>query len=156
LQLGGLTLSKKYAVFGLRFIAYIIDSFVIYIIVMPISFMIGFLIGLTSVTVSSDPSLIANISKTVGSAIGIITFICYYAMLEQSKWQATLGKRFMGIIVVDENEGRITITRALVRTLAKYLSALLFLIGYIMAAFTENKQALHDFLAKTYVINVEK
>jgi uncharacterized RDD family membrane protein YckC len=149
-------LSNRYASFWLRFVAYIIDSFIIYIIVIPISFIIGFLIGIISLTIGGDPTFITLVSETTGSAIGIITFISYYAMFEQSRWQATPGKRLIGIKVVAENDERISIKRALIRTLGKYLSALIFLIGYIMAAFTENKQALHDFLAKTYVINVEK
>jgi len=44
------------------------------------------------------------------------------------------------------------IDQTLVRTLAKIPSALIFLIGFIMAAFTERKQTLHDLIAGTLVV----
>jgi uncharacterized RDD family membrane protein YckC len=58
----------------------------------------------------------------------------------------------MGLVVTDMNGNRISFLRATGRYFAKILSALILLIGYIIAAFTARKQALHDMLASTLVL----
>jgi uncharacterized RDD family membrane protein YckC len=73
--------------------------------------------------------------------------------MESSTSQATIGKMLMGIKVTDMNGHRISFARASGRFFGKALSKLIVYIGFIMAAFTEKKQGLHDILAKTLVIN---
>lgn len=77
----------------------------------------------------------------------------YFALMESSEKQATLGKQALGIIVTDYRGQRISFGRATGRFFAKIVSGLLLGIGYIMAGFTERKQALHDMMASTLVIN---
>lgn len=74
----------------------------------------------------------------------------YYAFMESSRWQATLGKRAVGIMVTDLDGTRISFARATGRYFASWLSGILC-IGYIIAAFTERKQTLHDMIAGTLV-----
>jgi uncharacterized RDD family membrane protein YckC len=69
-----------------------------------------------------------------------------------SEWQATVGKRVMSIVVTDIEGKRITFARATGRHFAKYISAALLGIGFIIAAFTARKQALHDMIAETLVV----
>jgi uncharacterized RDD family membrane protein YckC len=76
----------------------------------------------------------------------------YYALLESSTWQATLGKKALGLEVTDVEGRRISFGRATGRFFAKIISALILFIGFIMAGFTERKQALHDMIAGTLVI----
>lgn len=76
----------------------------------------------------------------------------YFASLESSAWQATLGKKALGLEVTDLHGRRISFGRATGRYFGKILSGFILLIGYIMAGFTEKKQALHDILAGTLVI----
>jgi len=76
----------------------------------------------------------------------------YYALLESSAWQATLGKKALGLEVTDLEGRRISFGRATGRFFAKMISALILWIGFIMAGFTEKKQALHDMIAGTLVI----
>ena len=76
----------------------------------------------------------------------------YFALQESSPAGATLGKRAMGLRVVDLGGGRISLARATGRYFAKWLSALPLGLGFLMAAFTEKKQALHDILAGTLVV----
>ncbi|GIO86809.1 RDD family protein [Paenibacillus faecis] len=83
----------------------------------------------------------------------LVSQCLYFSLMESSKYQATLGKMLLGIVVVNRNYERLTYGKALVRYLGRLLSALTFGIGYIMAAFTKNKQALHDLVADTYVLN---
>ncbi|MUG44326.1 RDD family protein [Paenibacillus woosongensis] len=77
----------------------------------------------------------------------------YYAILESSKLQGTFGKKALGIIVVDQNYERVTFLRASGRFWSRIISMLTIYVGYIMAAFTQRKQALHDIIAKTYVVD---
>ena len=73
-------------------------------------------------------------------------------MLSSEK-QATVGKMVLGMVVTDVNGGRISFGRATGRHFAKWLSALILGIGFLMAAFTERKQALHDMIADTLVVS---
>ncbi len=83
-----------------------------------------------------------------------IVTLLYFTLMESSKKQATIGKLSQKIIVTDLNGGRITILKAFVRNISKFISALPFLMGFIMAEFTKNKQALHDLIAKTLIIKL--
>jgi uncharacterized RDD family membrane protein YckC len=83
-------------------------------------------------------------------AIGLGWF--YVAGLEASRWQATVGKRWMGIKVTDMQGQRIGFLRATGRHAAKYLSALPCFLGFIMALFSSRGLALHDRLAGTRVV----
>ena len=76
----------------------------------------------------------------------------YFALMESSSKQATLGKMALGIRVTDVNGNRIGFGRATGRHFAKILSGLILGIGFLMAAFTEKKQALHDMIAGTLVV----
>lgn len=86
----------------------------------------------------------------------IITGLTYYVVMESSSKQATIGKLSQNIVVTNLQGERINILQSLARNLSKILSALFFLIGYIMAAFTKRKQALHDLIAGTLIIKINK
>jgi len=92
---------------------------------------------------------------TMMPAILLITVITwlYFAICESSAWQATPGKLALGIRVTDLHGARISLPRALGRYPAKYLSALLFGIGFLMVGWTRRKQGLHDMLVGTLVLN---
>jgi uncharacterized RDD family membrane protein YckC len=75
----------------------------------------------------------------------------YYSVFEGSSWQATPGKRVMRLYVTNLNGQRISFGRALLRNLARQISGFLF-IGYLVAGFTEKKQALHDILTSCLVL----
>ena len=83
-----------------------------------------------------------------------IFIIIYYALMESSKYQATLGKIIMGIRVTNINGAQIDFSKALLRNLSKILSALILCIGYIMILFDDKKQGLHDKIADTVVVRV--
>ena len=75
----------------------------------------------------------------------------YYTAFEASGWQATPGKRILRLYVTDLKGQRMGLGRALLRNLARQISGFFF-IGYIIAGFTERKQALHDILAGCLVL----
>lgn len=76
----------------------------------------------------------------------------YYAYLESSPDQATLGKRALGLVVTDVYGNRIDFTRASIRFVGRLISGAILYIGFIMIAFTDRKQGLHDMIAGTLVV----
>jgi uncharacterized RDD family membrane protein YckC len=76
----------------------------------------------------------------------------YFAVMESSKYQATLGKLLLGAKVVDLNGKKISFFKATGRYFGKFLSRLLLGLGYVMMLFTKKKQCLHDKLTATLVI----
>lgn len=135
----------KYAGFWKRFVAAFLDGIILYIL----GALIGFVFGLLYATALRTAEGLEAISLILGFVISWL----YYALMESSSQQATLGKQAMGIIVTDLNNNRISFARATGRYFAKIISGIILLIGYIMAAFTEKKQALHDIIASTLVIS---
>lgn len=77
----------------------------------------------------------------------------YYALMESSRHQATVGKMALGIKVTDGQGRRLSFGRALGRWFAAALSYMALYIGFLMAAFTERKRALHDMVADTLVVD---
>ncbi|MCR9142204.1 MAG: RDD family protein [bacterium] len=71
----------------------------------------------------------------------------YFALMESSENSATLGKMALNIVVSDRFGRRITFERATGRYFAKIISGFTFGVGYLMAAFSSRKQALHDIIA---------
>jgi uncharacterized RDD family membrane protein YckC len=140
----------NYADFWIRFVASFIDGIILNVLGSIIGFMIGIIVGI-SAGGRGDTGVLVT-AQTLGFLAGAIITWLYQAFLESSSRQATLGKQAMGIVVTDLNGDRISFGKATVRSFSKYLSAIILLIGYIMAAFTEKKQALHDIIAGTLVV----
>ncbi|MEY3002715.1 MAG: hypothetical protein RLZZ428_1090 [Pseudomonadota bacterium] len=133
-----------YAGFWKRFAAYIIDFFVLFI---P-SFIIGFTIGMTYGNILTTDEL-----EGLNNLVGIVISWLYWAVMESSPKQATLGKMALGIKVTNLNGERISFARASGRFFGKIVSSLLLLIGFIMIAITKKKQGLHDKMAGTLIVN---
>jgi uncharacterized RDD family membrane protein YckC len=153
----------EYAGFWLRFAAIFIDGLIIGIPIMIVSAIIGFVFGYTYG--ASHPSEKLSLFNQDGGLNG--TFILmelivislsmfvrwlYFALQECSSAQATLGKRVLGLKVTDLEGRRIGFGKATGRFFGKILSGIILWIGYMMAGFTERKQALHDMIAGTLVI----
>lgn len=150
-----------YAGFWKRTLAYIIDSLILWFV-----FLIIGLIWLVIRTLGdwvpspaessllSDGSTYIFTMKTIGQTLlnwGAIWL--YYALMESSKCKATVGKLALGIVVVDEFNHKLSFGRASARYWSKLLSVIILFAGFIMAAFTARKQALHDLIARTYVVD---
>jgi uncharacterized RDD family membrane protein YckC len=76
----------------------------------------------------------------------------YNALMESSSHQATLGKMALGIVVTDSSGKRVSFARATGRHFGKIVSGLILYIGYLMIAFTQRKQGLHDIMAECLVV----
>ena len=79
----------------------------------------------------------------------------YSSALHSSSWQATIGKKVLGMKVVDYSGERISFGRATGRYFASFLSTLILGIGFMMVGWTKRKQSLHDFMANTLVVRVK-
>jgi uncharacterized RDD family membrane protein YckC len=77
----------------------------------------------------------------------------YFALMESSRWMATVGKQALRIKVTDLGGRRISFGRATEGSSGSYFPGKYYLIGYLMAAFTSKRQALHDLMAGTVVVN---
>jgi len=75
----------------------------------------------------------------------------YFALQESSAAQATLGKRALGLAVATVDGRRIGFGQATGRFFGKILSAIPLNLGFVAAAFTDRKRALHDYVAGTVV-----
>jgi len=137
-----------YAGFWLRFAAAFIDGIIIWIVDAILSMMFFGAVFLTGQVYASAGFGSVAIYYLITISINWL----YFAGMESSERQATLGKAAVGIKVTDLNGERISFGRATGREFAKFISAFILLIGYLMAAFTEKKQALHDQIANTLVV----
>ncbi len=97
-----------------------------------------------------------NLSDRAVVISSLIVISLYYILFESSPIQGTPGKHYMKIIVVDKNGERISIWRASLRLICKFLSLSILFIGFSMIEFNERKLGLHDYLAKTRVVFKEK
>ncbi len=101
--------------------------------------------------------LIVSVGSTILMSTGLFLALLaapwlYEALMTSSARQATLGKMAVGLVVTDMDGERLTFPRATGRHFAKYLSVLTVGIGFIMVAFTDRRQGLHDMVADTLVI----
>lgn len=154
----------SYAGFWKRVVAYLIDSMVMYIPCTLLELPFGVRAAqekLQQQTASlnpGDPAALHALSEFYVSIwpyflIATLAWWIYSALCESSRWQATVGKLAIGIRVTDLNGGRISFPRAAGRYAGKFLSAMILLMGFLMVAFTERKQGLHDMMANTLVLN---
>ena len=148
--------STAYAGFWLRLVAYAIDALLLSLVSAPLFAVLARDAGLPQLTFQQlvDPTMMERYAGPF-FAVEAIVFVAlglYFSLMESSSWQATLGKRMAGLRVTDLNGDRISFGRATARYFAKFISNFTFFIGYIMAGFTEKKQALHDIMVGTLVM----
>jgi uncharacterized RDD family membrane protein YckC len=152
-----------YAGFWLRFVAHLIDgvivSLLMLILVVPLFFLMGGVAFFSSFPHESgerlDPGQMGALFSLISLLVGVSVLgqWLYFAYLESGEKQATWGKQTLSLYVTDLAGNRVTFARASGRFFAKLISALIPLwIGYIMAGFTERKQALHDMIASCLVL----
>lgn len=154
--------TRVYAGFWLRFLAFIIDKIVLGIFCVPIlvgaAMMMGLGAAISSLPRGGNP-FAEGFPFVFAEFLAIFTLVAvvgswlYYALLESSEWQATAGKRALGLEVTDLTGNRISFGRASGRYFGKFITNLIPLgVGYILAGVTEKKQALHDMMAGCLVL----
>lgn len=142
------------ATIGDRFLAALIDG----LIVTGISFVIGMVIGFVAVIVMA-PQTEADITQMQATLqpfsqlVGFILSLIYYVYIPV-RWDGrTVGKNVMKIRIIRSNGDSVGYgTMFLREIIGKFLSAIIFFIGYIMAFFDDENRTLHDRLADTRVV----
>ena len=140
-----------YGGFWIRFLAVLIDGLLVSAVTTPISMIIGIAIAGAGYAVRMPDTGVQLVSFISGFSLGVLGSWLYEALMVSSARQATLGKMLFRLRVTDLAGNRLTFARASGRHFAKYVSGLTLCIGYIMAAFTDRHQALHDMIAGTLV-----
>ena len=141
--MAAMTGTTTYAGFWRRFAAWFLDGLLLSLVTLPFTLQFG-----------GDAAAQAGRASAVGTISTVVGWL-YSALMESSAKQATVGKMALGIIVTDLEGRKIGFGRATGRYFAKILSALILGIGFLMAGFTERKQALHDMVASTLVVKAE-
>jgi uncharacterized RDD family membrane protein YckC len=131
-----------YGGFWIRVLAYIIDAIVLGIA----GGIIGAIFGLSMLETDLE-----HYDPTINLVSLVISWL-YFALLESSPRGASVGKMAMGLRVVTGSGQRLSFLNATGRYFAKFLSAIILGIGFIMIAFTDRKRGLHDMIADTLVI----
>jgi uncharacterized RDD family membrane protein YckC len=155
---------EDYAGFWKRVGAYILDAIILYIPQMLIEKAFGGTAAKATLQQAMlngagnpDAMMAANgvYYSTMWPAMLLILVIgiLYFTLCESSAWQGTVGKLALGIRVTDLDGNRISFPKALGRYFAKFLSAIIFAIGFLMVAWTQRKQGLHDLICGTLVLN---
>jgi uncharacterized RDD family membrane protein YckC len=140
-----------YAGFWLRFVAWIIDVLILSAVGLI------FLVPLVPLLFRHEPFEGPTMWPLTPAflwfwPLNLVGVWLYFALFESSSWQATPGKRVLGLLVTDMEGRPISFARATGRYFGKILSGAILMIGYIMAGFTTKKQALHDILAGCLVL----
>jgi uncharacterized RDD family membrane protein YckC len=154
--------APEYAGFWLRFGAWVIDYLILIVPFTIISVTMGIGTAMAQVMAQWKTDQVAALDAYT-TALMPITYVVvvigfvYYTLFEASKWQATPGKMAVGIRVTDTEGRRLTLGRSAGRNAVRLTNMLripvpLPLICYVVAAFTERKQGIHDLLAHTYVL----
>jgi len=125
--------SHNYAGFWIRLVAAVIDSIILSGALKLLNVLLG-RVGLGSFI------------------LFILVYWLYFGLLESSERQASIGKMVFKLKVTDLKGKRINFGRATGRHFAKFISTIILGVGFLMIAFTEKKQGLHDMIAKTLVM----
>jgi uncharacterized RDD family membrane protein YckC len=121
------------ASFGRRFVAALVD---------------GLLLGVVG-------GVFYAVSRPLGYAVQILLTIAYLTYLEGSPSGQTIGKKVMGIRVIDfQTGGPIGYGRAFIRWIGRYVSAIPCLLGYFWMLWDKEKQTWHDKFANAVVVPV--
>jgi uncharacterized RDD family membrane protein YckC len=151
---------SPFAGFWLRFVAWIIDEIILCFGVTVLFAVVVAFIGIGAFQSAFENADNASDFLPFSIVFGIIVAILgavlgqwlYYAWMESSSHQGTVGKIALGLVVTDLQGRRVSFARATGRFFARIVTRLTFGIGYIMAGFTEKKQALHDMIASCLVL----
>ncbi|MGV8961546.1 MAG: RDD family protein [Stenotrophomonas sp.] len=143
-----------YAGFWKRVAAYCLDSVIVGMVGGVIAMLLGALIGLGFMGIGGGTEGAGFIViQLLTNLVSLALAAAYYGWFHSSNNRATLGKMAVGIKVVRSNGDKISLARGIGRYFAAILSGLILCIGYVMAAFTERRQSLHDMICDTLVVD---
>lgn len=134
-----------------RFVAWLIDWFILFFVRVAVML----IMGLVALQIERSGYETDNTKLWGGILMIVLLYLVawpYYAVMEASKKQATLGKLTMGLRVDDVDGGRVTFTQTSVRFFIRAVSAILLGAGFLMSLFHPRGQTLHDIAANCVVV----
>ena len=154
-----------YAGLGRRLVAFVVDFIIILLLDLVAMTVLGLTRGIQNSYfylvqhVSADQltpegtmaALLGSVIAAYGVLLVVIPWL-YFAGFESSRSQATPGKLLMRIVVTDMTGNKPTFARVTLRHFAKFVSALIIFIGFLMIGFTTKRQGLHDRIAGCLVL----
>jgi len=144
---------NNYAPFWDRTGAMLIDWVVVNSLVWPTSFVIGWILSESRRMIGIRAHDASFASGFLAVVLWIVADWLYASFMLSSSRQATIGKQWMRLKVTNSEGSRISFIQATGRHFAKFLSTFILLGGFVMAAFTIKRQALHDIAADTIVVS---
>ena len=133
--------------FGIRFVAKLLDGIIVGIPGWVLQF------GAMAFVDPNDPAnQTLTMVLTCGGLLASFALQAAYSIWMHGKWGATVGKMACGLRVVTATGGTLTYGIATARFFSELVSGLIIYIGYIMAAFDDEKRTLHDRICNTRVI----
>ena len=139
--------------FWIRLVAFLLDSIILGILVLTTFFVLTYSVG----SLFGEEAAIGTF--LILFLFAIFAMLLYKPLMEASEYQGTLGKKFLGMKIVNQNGERITMTASFVRSIVYLLQTSIPLLNMVswlallMIGFTEYKQGLHDIASKTYVVS---
>ena len=143
-------LPTGYGGFWIRVVAYIVDGILLNIVFGVLGVVMG--VSLMPTRFSDMDSVEAFTSMGQLQLVSLVVTWLYFSLMESSARGATVGKMIVGLRVVTDQGNRLSFLQATGRFFAKFISALILCIGFIMVAFTDRKRGLHDIIAGTLVV----
>jgi uncharacterized RDD family membrane protein YckC len=143
------------ASFWWRMLAFLID-YVIVSILLTILFVLAVQFGLTIKVPTIDDLLKESFVERLRLMLVIyLALIIYNSAGEASAWEGSIGKKICGLVVVDVDGQGLSYPRALLRSFGKAISLFINGLGFLSVFWSEHRQALHDYIAKTYVVKLD-
>lgn len=142
-----------------RWLAIVIDGFIVAVATVLLLLAGGAMAPLEAAMLSADEAAIAEAFSQFQSTTLMINLLVsgvYNVVLMVAFNGQTLGKMMLRLRVVKKRGGRITILDALLRNVFGYTVSQIFLLGYLWALFDREKQAWHDKMAGTVVVEERK
>ncbi|MFB3813747.1 MAG: RDD family protein [Terriglobales bacterium] len=147
-----------YGGFWIRVLATIIDGLVLGMVLAPLFVIIFVTSGAAGGAAAGDPQAATMAIMSLMPMFMLLPVAVgwlYEALMVSSSKQATLGHLVLHMKVVDKSGERLSFMHATGRYFAKLINNLTFYIGWLLVAFTERKQGLHDMIAGTYMIKTQ-
>jgi uncharacterized RDD family membrane protein YckC len=140
--------------FWIRCVASLVDGAILSVVMLVLLVAIGLGAGVTAVM--GDPAALAQAVLGLGAAVAAISLVIpmLYEVIFVGLRGQTPGKILLNLKVIRMDAGEVDYVKAFIRWIGKLASGFILGIGYLMAAFTTNKRALHDLIAGTRVIRL--
>jgi uncharacterized RDD family membrane protein YckC len=147
---------ENLATFWWRLVAYLLDMVALYVILSLIMVLIAMFFPTEQIKTyleNFDTRIPMNQLKL--NLIGFSVSVIYNTLFEATPMRGSIGKKLCKMAVVDADGKGLSLGKAFIRNLSKFISGAALCIGYLNILWDEHRQGWHDQIARTYVIRQE-